>query len=427
MEKKTLSKFEKEIENAIFGSKILRNQMGIEILGPQNWKQDYKVFYRNVSNRSLKYVRLSPRVKKVQRNLSVYDSRRNRLSIIPSYLEEKALCKICGYYTLKATEIMDQEEDTILRELVDNPLDFSLAFCHDNEEGNNSEKNDQINSIDIYQKIKGIASALEKAEKSDRNSYFYINRILTLVRIYKWFYLPIVELEIPAKQEECFFLSYSVENLREESIVRRSLLLLGFQSLYFPLEIEESASNHLMILSPEGTSFSRAGVSGLEGTGIENKYRDLSKSLDDDMVYFHIPPKDADVIHRRSFQLAPDGRTGNTQDTSRDESVSRENEGPTIEMSIGISRDFPRRLSLIRILTILMYLAIFIPTYSLIIFSSQVSSSLIMETLILEVTILISLGVYAMDKTFLHEYIAAQIVILFVLFVVEIAILSIFC
>ena len=44
-----LSKFEKEIENAIFGSKIFWNQMGIEILGPQNWKQDYKALYINVS------------------------------------------------------------------------------------------------------------------------------------------------------------------------------------------------------------------------------------------------------------------------------------------------------------------------------------------------------------------------------------------
>lgn len=427
MEKKTLSKFEKEIENAIFGSKILRNQMGIEILGPQNWKQDYQVLYKNVSDHSLKYVRLSPRVKKVQRNLSVYDSRRNRLAIVPSYLVEKALCRICEYYILKATEIVDQEEDTILHEFTDTSINFDTVFCHD-DEGNSHEESDQNDNIAIHQKIKRIASNLEKAGKEDKNSYFYINRILMLVRIYKWFYLPIVELEIPEKQEKSFFLSYSVENLREESIIYRLFLIFGFQQIYFPLEVEESASNHIMILSPEGTLFRHAGVSGLKGTEIESKYKDLSKKLDDDMVYCHIPPEDADIIYERWFQSISNEKINSNSDNhpSVNRNAHRENEGPAIEAKIGISRDFPKRLSLIRILVILMYLAIFIPVYSLVIFNSHMSSSLVMETLILEVTILISLGVYAMDKTFLHEYIAAQIIILFTLFILEIILLSMF-
>ncbi|MBU7047504.1 MAG: hypothetical protein HXS54_13805 [Theionarchaea archaeon] len=45
-------------------------------------------------------------------------------------------------------------------------------------------------------------------------------------------------------------------------MIHRLFLLFGFQSLYFPLEVEESASNHIMILSPEGTLFQHAGVSG---------------------------------------------------------------------------------------------------------------------------------------------------------------------
>jgi len=58
--------------------------MGIEILGPQDWKQDYKVLYKNVSKHPLHYVKLTPRVKEVQRNLSVYNSKGNRLAVLSS-------------------------------------------------------------------------------------------------------------------------------------------------------------------------------------------------------------------------------------------------------------------------------------------------------------------------------------------------------
>lgn len=55
-----LSKFEKEIENAIFGIKFLRRYLKVEILNPQNWKQDYKVLYRNASEHPLQYVSYPP-------------------------------------------------------------------------------------------------------------------------------------------------------------------------------------------------------------------------------------------------------------------------------------------------------------------------------------------------------------------------------
>lgn len=418
MEKKRLSKFEKEIDNAIFGAKILRNQLEIEILGPQNWKQGYNVLYKNVSEYPLHYAHLSPRVKEVQRNLSVYNNKGNRLSIVPSYVVEKTLCEICEYYTSKANEIVDEEENRIINELIDDPIDFSTVFCYDN-----GESQAQIQSI--HQRMSRIALNLETAGKENRTSYFYIDRILILVHTYKNFFIPLVELDTPAGQGECFSLDYSVENLREKSMIHRLFLLFGFQSLYFPLEVEESASNHIMILSPEGTLFQHAGVSGIEETEIKEKYRDLRKSLDDDLIYFRIPPEDADIIYEcwrlSTSEESVESPQAHNPTSSTENNTDREKGGPTIEVKIGISRDFPWRLSLIRILTLLMYLSIFIPAVTLLIFKSCTDFSVLMGTMILVVTILISLGIYAMDKTFLHEYIAAQVIILLFLFIVEVA------
>ncbi|MGD2248371.1 MAG: hypothetical protein PVF58_08180 [Candidatus Methanofastidiosia archaeon] len=106
--------------------------------------------------------------------------------------------------------------------------------------------------------------------------------------------------------------------------------------------------------------------------------------------------------------------------------ASEKTRGPTVKANLGISRNFPRRLSMIRILTILMYLAIFIPSIALLGFDHHIDFSVLIGTMILVVTILISLAVYAMDKTFLHEHIAMQIIIILFLFVAEIGLLYIF-
>lgn len=337
---RSLSEFEKEIEHAIFESKILRNQLGIEILGPQNWKQNYKVFYKNISSHKLKYVGLTPRKKKVQRNLSVYDNMRNRTAVIPSGIVEEALCEICDYYVTKANETVDKDEDRIIGELLNNRIDFSTIFCHNG--------NEEVIST-IHQRIARIASQLEESGKEDRDSYFFINRILALVGVYDGFYIPIVMLNTPVEKGECFIVSYSVENLEEESMTHRSFYFTGTLNISFRLEVEESVA----------------------------------------------------ALHKR--------------------------EGPRIEVSFGISRNFPWRLSLVRILTILLYISIFIPAIALFVFRCNIDSSIFIETMILVVTILISLGIYAIDRTFLHEYIASQIILLITLFIAEVVCLSYLC
>jgi hypothetical protein len=413
LSKENFSKLEREIENAIFGKKILRRHLKVEILNQQSWKQEYKVFYRNDSNERLKYVMLPPRRKEVTRNLLIYDSRENRLATVPSYIVEKALCGICEYYISEAHKVADDEEREVLKGLVEPSIDFGIIFSHDSKEKNIKEV-----TRNAQNKLSQIASRLSVPETAaTRNPFFYIDSVLTLLNTYEVLYIPIVKPETPVKRGECFSIRYSVENLQEESISTVKFRLSGILSVSIPFELEKYTSNHIMILSPKGLLFTRASVTGLEGTEIEEKckdlekilerteikekYEDLSKFLDDDMIYFNVSLGDTEKIHKLQNKGFID-------------------EKPGIKFDLSIGRISFQRPSLIRTLLFLMYVSIFIPTIAFFVFRSNVTFSLLIQTLILEVTILVSIGVYAMDKPFLPEYITIQVLILLLLFIVQI-------
>ena len=429
--KKNLSKFERDIESAIFGTKILRNQLKLEVLNPQNWKQAHNVFYKNKSNERLKYVMITPREKEVQRNLLIYDSQENRLATVPSYLVEQALCGICEYYLSKAYEAANDEERKILNELKKTPIKFGTIFSHDDK-----EKNIKKNVRDAKGILEKVASDLEKfATTKTENSYSYIRRILTLVSPYEDLYIPVVQLKSIAKREECFSIRYSIEKMQKNPISSYRFLLFGVLSITIPLELERFASNHITILSPKDLFFRHAGVTGLEGTGIEDRYKDLSKFFDGDMICFNVSLEDTEKIHQHQSKSVADEEVGNDSSNanainsskSRKVTAKKKIKKPIIEIDLGISSgNFLQRPSLIRTLIFLMYMAIFIPAIAFFVCKSYVTTSLLMNTLILEVTILVSIGIYSMDNPFLPEYITIQVVILLFLFILEIIALLLF-
>ena len=143
--------FVNEIEDALFGSKILRNHIEIELLSSENWKQRYIILYRNESGDKLKYLRLDPRKKEVQRNLSVYNNEGSRLPIVPSYIVEKSFCMICQHYISKAHELAAGKEKAIVNRLKRNPIKFDTIFCY------GGDKNTILNA---RERIRGVASRL---------------------------------------------------------------------------------------------------------------------------------------------------------------------------------------------------------------------------------------------------------------------------
>ncbi len=268
--------FTDDIDHAIFGSKILWSHLKIEILNLEKWKQEYKILYENESEHKLRYIRLTTRKKEVQRNLSVYDNMGNELPIVPSYLVEKALSRICENYVTKAYELANDNEKMQIGELSINPIDFSAIFRYDG---------DKDTTANAQERIRRTAMALNSKEKiTISDPIFYINRVLALVSIYSEFYIPTVELETHLKQNERILLNFSVENLDKDPMDLRRFLLTGNLPISVGIGVEESVSNHFMVLSPKGLVFRDACISGIEGTTLEGKYKDLSKFLDDNIL-----------------------------------------------------------------------------------------------------------------------------------------------
>jgi hypothetical protein len=160
-----------------------------------------------------------------------------------------------------------------------------------------------------------------------------------LVRTYQHFYIPIVKLEEAVSPRDCTFISYQIENLVKGPEQMRSLGLYAFGALNIslPLELEPTASNHIRILTPPGMVFCKAGIPEIP------VYANLDKYMDDDMVYFHIPKEKAfEIMQQQKKKI-----------------THRENY-MRIKIGIGISsRIF--EFSLVRILTLLMYLSAFLP------------------------------------------------------------------
>lgn len=399
----------KEIEKALFDSEILRSHLTIEIKTPESWKQEYRVVYRNKrkeisqSDSSLNCIRLPPRRKKVQRNLSVYDRKGNRLTVIPSELVNKALTNICEFYLSKVIESLRESYRGYFQGLGENHIDFEEVFTYDG----NSEVIQEVRGR-FREIIMKLESELEPTEKG----LIFLRRIYVLVSICKNFYIPIVKLEKPLESRDCILISYSVENLTKPSMSNRktsmsnwSLYLQGKLTLSFPLELEPGISNHIRILSPPGMMFRKAGISGLEkAPELYELFGDLDKFLDENMIYFHISKENSNKIVKLERKRIVEGR-----------------EKIKIKAKIGIDKDFPRKPSLIRNLLYIMYFSAFIPLFSFL-FSYKdfvFGFNVISASVLIVIAVLVSLGVYSMDKVFLHGFMAGQVLVLVIIYAIE--------
>lgn len=399
-----LPPFAKEIEKALYDSEILRNHLTVEIKTPDSWKQEYRVTYRNKRKKlpevsdgdRLNCVRLAPRRKIVQRNLSVFDRNGGRLTIVPSDLVHDAMIKICKFYLQEArmsAGVLPEEEP--FRGLIQN-IDFSDAFSY---------SSNPMAVQGVLDTIGNLADEFQLLPLESAQTLFCINRIHDLVRIYKYFYIPIVKLEEPLDPRDCILLSYSVENLmrREQQLRGLTLYTLGYLKINFPLELEPNASNHIRMLSPSGMLFCKAGIPDL--------YFNLEEFMDDDMIYFHIPKEKAkEIVQQQKVRRV------------RGEDLMK------INVTIGVSKGFLERPTLTRILSVFMYVAMLLPFIAAFFPRNgfDFSFTMILGSALLVLTILISLAVYSMDKRFLHDYLVAHVLIFLILFIFEILLLILY-
>jgi hypothetical protein len=394
-----LSDFENNIANTLFSTELIRYNSGIEFISPINFRQFYTELRQNISHNDLLYSQLIPRTKTLQRNMSVFDNQGNELSIIPSDVIEKSLSAICDFYMFKAWEYADKSELPFISRFFEHPVDFGDIFCHDDET--------------THEKIKAIVNQINyitlNVEKIDKNSrcFSYIERIYVLVGIYEKLYIPFVKLNNSIAGNECFSLNYSIDKVlsqeKKVTLIRRKFWVFGFDTITINLEIEENVSNHIKILSPEGILFSHAGISGLQDENLIRKYGNLDYYLDNDMIYFNIPKKDSSKIF--------EDRRIRTEDPQKPV--------PKINLDMSVSKDFPMKLSLIRILVFLMYVSIFIPAIAIVGFNHGIVLTNLLGIAVLTLTIIIAIGIYSIDKPFLELYAAGQILLVIIFFIIE--------
>lgn len=346
------------------------------------------------------YSQLIPRKKKLQRNMSVFDNRGNELPIIPSDVVEKSLILICDYYLYQAGEQANQHEKPLLSGFMDKSINFGDIFCYDDDEiAHNTIKT-------VIKEIKELTVKIEKINNKSR-CFSYIERIYMLVGIYEDFYIPFVKLTNPIGINECFSLNYSIDTTlsqeKKESLIRKRFSVFGLDTITINLEIVENISNHIKILSPEGILFSHAGISGFQDENLKSKYGNLDKYLDNNMIYFNIPKSDSTKISEERLTIPED---------------------PTkpihmINVNLSVSKNFPIKPSLIRTLVLLMYISIFIPAFTVILFNQDLILSNILGIAVLTLTIIIAIGIYSIDKPFLELYATRQIFIITILFFIE--------
>jgi hypothetical protein len=372
---------------------------------------------------NLVYSNLVLRKKILQRNMSVYDNRGNELLIVPSNIINDALSHLCELYVYKAWQLVGYHGRKELYDLIENPIDFNSIFYYDDVQQNRTNQEEGIIlPVDNINRVKNVLKLLKNTTEHkneinyENTSIFYINRILMLLNIYeKKYFIPFVALETPIKNHEYYNLHYSVDKVINTSLVHREFIILGSQEFRFLLEIQQSASNHIKILSPEGILFQYAHITDIKDVKLKEKFQNLNEYLDDDMIYFYVSPEESNTI------VEEQKKASEIPSKEEQNEVESDDQGPVINFGLGVSNGFPRRLSLIRILVLLIYGSIFIPFISIVIFKHDIVLSNILGITVLTLTIIIAIGIYSIDKPFLESYVAGQIVIIITLFIIECA------
>jgi len=376
--------------------------------------------------------------------MSVYDNSGNKLLIIPSHVIGEALSHLCEFYIDKAWQLVGYHGRKELYDLIENPIDFNSIFYYDDiQNGINQEKeihslDDEINRIKNvlellgnsdgttdYRQLqpllehtedKGIHLDNEKHKNEDNHkntSIFYLDCVLMLASIYEDYFIPFVSLETPVKNHEYYHLHYSVDKITNTSLVRREFIILGSQEFRFLLEIQQSASNHIKILSPEGILFQYAHIANIKDPILKEKFQNLNEYLDDDMIYFYISPKESNII------VEEQKKASEIPSNEEQNEVESDDQGPLIKCGLGVSNGFPRRLSLIRILVLLMYCSILIPFITIVIFKHDIVLSNLLGIAVLTLTIIIAIGIYSIDKPLLELFAAGHISLIIIFFIIE--------
>lgn len=348
----------------------------------------------NKGTQKVSILPLPARERKTQRNMKVEDALNRTIVFIPSSSSTHLLEKACTHIIEEANKHLDAHQKEVYKKIKDGikpNLIKVFTYKPDPEE------------------IKSVCTTMGTIFESETlKSKKFMEEISILVKILEHYndglYYPLVTLFEPLEPRTYTLLKLSVERLREYLSQRwerfKVLLKFGFLGSFtfsWQPELYPDISNHVRIYAPEGLVIRNVefDMSQPEESAEKMNLKELEKDLNE---------KKKDYFDEKCFyiQLGPE-------------------ESKTMCNCTHFNIDFGLRkkgfhLSLLQLLSLFLWLTVISPLF----FDELRNHSSILTLLTLSVTILVAIGIYALDKKIVNHFITTQVVLVFLVFAGEI-------
>jgi hypothetical protein len=361
--------------------------------------EDRKYLFYNRGNQNVSLLPLPARERKLQRNMKVEDFSNQNLVFIPSSSSTDHFVKL-------STTILDESAKNLIesQKFVFNTIrrniqpDLPKVFKY------KPDKND-IESV-----YKNVGTILQtEALKSIK----FMGEMFPLIELIKQYhnglYYPVVALREPLQPHSYTLIKVSVERLKEFLKSKKNWFktfatfsLIGRLTLSFVPRIYPGVSNHVRIYAPEGLVMRDVEFDLSNKEEKKNQIKILEKELNEEKK---------DYFDEKCFyiQLGPENSTLMYGCKTH------------INIKFGFSKK-GFHLGLLPLLSFFLWLTIVSP----IVFPVLRDPQFILMLLTLSVTILVAIGIYALDKKIVNHYIVTQVVLAFMVFVAEIVFMLIF-
>jgi hypothetical protein len=359
------------------------------------------VFY-NKGDKTVSILPLSARERKTQRNMKVEDSSKRNLVFIPSSSSTEIFKKACTLILEKADSHLDKHQKGAFAE-IKKKIEPNLSEVFKYKPDAQKIKSVYEDTGKIFEKETSEKETFEEAKE-------FLREIFPLVEIVKQYnnglYYPLVALPEPFKSHNYMFVKSSVERLgeypqyvKERLRILTSFGLAGRFTFSLAPELHPGISNHVRVYAPEGLLIRDVGFnlsSPSENSSREDDPRELEEQLnrekknnfDEKCFYIQLGPQESTTMCRC---------------------------GAYFNVEFGLSKK-GFHIGILPLLSFFLWLTVISPMF----FKSLQTTHFILMVLALSVTILVAIGVYAIDKKIVNHYIVTHVVLAFLVLAAEI-------
>lgn len=344
-------------------------------------REDIRYVFYNTGDQPVCILPLPARERKAQRNMIVKDCSHRNLVFIPTDCSATLLVGTFSRMLNEAGKLVNEHDQRAFKS-IRNDIEPNVikAFIYDPEQ------------CDIDYALDKVYSMLELESIRSPDFMREVFILLELLEQYKeGNYRPLIRLPDPLESQDHALIHLSMEKVKEFLIKPwerfKTLLKFGLSGrlTFTPdIYIHPGTSNHIRIYAPAGMIIKDAEFT------IFNKTlkRYLGDYFDEKCFYFHFNPEESEFMYK--FR-------GN------------------FNVMFGLSRK-GLHFGLLPLLSLLLWATIISPVF----FDVLHSPSLILALLGISATILVAIGIYAIEKKILKRFIITQIMLVYLFFAAEI-------